>query len=91
MNKHEIELGDEVQDTVTGLKGVAVCRCDWIYGCVRWVIQPPMGKDGKIPESGSFDAEALKVLKKAKVKRSEKSAETGGPVPVPAQHSTPLR
>lgn len=72
-----VNLGDEVQDTVTGFKGIIVAKTDFIHGCTRVSVQPKVGKDGKIPEAQAFDAPALKVLKAAVVKRSHNN--TGGP------------
>lgn len=36
-----INLGDEVQDTVTGFQGIAVSRHVYLQGCDRITIQPP--------------------------------------------------
>lgn len=74
----EFKLGDEAQDTITGFKGTVVAITEWIHGCQRITLQPKVNKDGEIPEQGSFDAPAIKVTKKKKVKRETK---TGGPRP----------
>ena len=61
--KESIPLGCEVEDTVSGLKGIAIAKTDWLYGCIRICIQPP-AVDGKLPESVSFDEPQLKIISK---------------------------
>ena len=63
-----VELGDEVQDKVTGFKGIAVVQSIYLQGCDRFSVQPPLDKEGKMPESHGFDDAQLKILKKQKVK-----------------------
>lgn len=63
-----IQLGDEVQDKVTGFKGIAIVRSIYLQGCDRIAVQPPIDKEGKIQESQHFDDPQLKILKKQKVK-----------------------
>jgi len=63
-----IELGDEVQDKVTGFKGIAVVRSIYLQGCDRISVQSPVDKEGEIPEPQHFDDPQLKILKKQKVK-----------------------
>ena len=61
--KELIKLGYEVEDIVSGFKGIAIARTDWLYGCVRICIQPS-AVDGKLPDSVSFDEPQLKILSK---------------------------
>lgn len=74
-----ITLGDEVKDIVTGFQGIAIARCEWLHGCARVTVQPPIGKDGKVPESGTFDEMAIRIVKYAKVKGDSRIEKTGGP------------
>ena len=75
-----INLGDEVQDTITGFKGIAIARSIWLTGCDRITIQPKgLNKDGKPYESQTFDEGMIKVLKTKKHER--KNNKTGGPKP----------
>ena len=62
-----VELGDEVQDLITGFKGIAICRHSYLTGCARISVQPKIVK-GVIPEDRSFDEPQLKVLSTKKVK-----------------------
>lgn len=36
----DIELGDKVEDRVTGLVGIAVARVEYLNGCVQFCVQP---------------------------------------------------
>lgn len=76
MNK--INLGDEVVDTITGFKGIAIGRTTWITGCDRISVQPKgVNKEGKLFETQSFDEPMLEVVKAKKIK--EGTHKTGGP------------
>lgn len=59
-----IGVGDSVKDKITGLTGIAVCRTEWLYGCVRVGVQPRTAKDGKIPEIEYIDEPQLKLVKR---------------------------
>lgn len=72
----KVNLGDEVKDKVTGFKGIVVAITEWLYGCRRVTVQPPAGKDGKVPEGMSFDEPSVDVIKTAKVQSA--SQHTGG-------------
>jgi len=83
MNK-EIELGDKVRCLHTGFEGTAVCKSEFINGCVQWSILPRLEKksktmkEGIMPEEVSVDSQSLVVVSK-KVVNVEKK-ETGGPM-----------
>lgn len=63
-----VELGDEVQDKVSKLVGVAVGKTRWLYGCVRIGVQPrELTKDGVPADPFSFDEPQLTVLKRGVV------------------------
>ena len=73
-----IHLGDEVRDTVTGFKGIAIGVTTWISGCDRYILQPKgVSKEGKLFDTQSFDEAMLEVIKAKKVK--EDTHYTGGP------------
>ncbi len=59
-----VELGDLVKDKITGLQGLVTGRTDWLYGCVRFVIQPTALKDGAVQDASTFDEPQLIILKK---------------------------
>lgn len=78
----DIALGDTVRDMVTGFRGMAAAYTRWLHGCERIVIEPPMGKDGKLGEAESFDiqrVEVVKVGKGAPVARAIRREPPGGP------------
>lgn len=83
-----IELGSEVKDTISGVKGIAVARTCWLHGCVRLTIQQKVGKDGKVPEPHTTDEPQCEVLKLAK-KKAVKPRH--GDRPNAAQHAGPVR
>jgi len=58
----KIPLGTIVKDLVTGLIGVAENRAEFMYGCDRYLVQPRIGGDGKIPESHMIDETQLVLL-----------------------------
>ena len=72
-----ITLGDEAKDTVTGFTGVVVSRTDYLNGCTRICLQPPIGADGKLPQYETFDEPQLRVVTAQKVPRGP--THTGGP------------
>lgn len=59
-----IRLGQKVRDVTSGLKGIAICRTEWLAGCVRITVQPPVGRDGKLPDAQTVDEQQLEVLTK---------------------------
>lgn len=55
-----VKLGTEVTDSVTGFKGVAMSRTEFLHGCVKIEIQPKKLIDGKMAEAGYLDEVQLK-------------------------------
>jgi hypothetical protein len=81
----EIELGQEVRDTVSGFQGIAVCRHIYLNGCARISIQPPVDKEGKLPEVVTLDEPQLEVIKKETgIEKSKDEKSPGG-----SAHYTP--
>jgi hypothetical protein len=80
-----IQLGDKARDTITGFTGICVAKTEWLHGCTRVTLQPDkIGKDGKIPESHTFDEPQLEPVKPKFFKRGR--TDTGGPRPEPEVH-----
>lgn len=87
-----IELGSKVCNSITGLQGIAVGRTQWINGCARITIQPPVGTDGKVPDGYTVDEPNCIVLKPPPIKDNPAiDALPGGPRPEPQRHPTPTR
>jgi len=60
-------LGLRVKDRVTGFKGVVSSIAFDLYGCVQAVVNPGMGKDGKLGDSAWHDVARLQVIDKKPV------------------------
>lgn len=75
-----IKLGDRVKDSITGFKGIAIARSEWLNGCQRIEIQPEILKDGKVVEADWFDIRQV-VLIKAKAFPKQERRE--GPMNAP--------
>jgi hypothetical protein len=83
-------LGKKVKDKVSGFEGIVVGRHTFLAGCDRYSVQPPVDKDGKLPEQQTFDDPQLKIVKEKKV--VIKGEKPGGPMPViPKKKHTPSR
>ena len=80
----EIELGDKVRCIHTGFEGTAVCKSEFINGCVQWTILPKLDKksktmkEGIMPDEVSIDSQSLKVV--TKKKKPVEKEDTGGPM-----------
>lgn len=60
-------LGHEVDDVVTGFRGIVTSIGYDLYGCIQCIVTPPVDKEGKPPEGHWRDAKRLKVLSKKPV------------------------
>ena len=60
----EVRIGAEVKDVITKAKGIVIGKANFLYGCVRVCVQPPMDKDGKVPDSIWVDEEQLEETTK---------------------------
>ncbi|MBA7689582.1 hypothetical protein ES703_98090 [subsurface metagenome] len=70
----EIELGDKVRDTVSGLIGIAVSEIKYLNGCLQYGVQAPF-QDGKLPNAEYIDVGQLVVV----TKRADVQTEEEGP------------
>lgn len=77
MTIFKFDLGDTLRDTVTKFEGVAMARTQWFNGCLRYQLQPPKLKDGKMLDQEVFDEQQLVLVKAAKKPEAKKL--TGGP------------
>lgn len=78
----EIELGDIVKDKVSGFKGIATTKMEFMNGCIQYEVVPKVGKDNKMQEGTFIDISSLEIVKKNKNLRSKKETEeesNGGP------------
>jgi len=67
-----VELGDTALCKITKFKGVVVAETQWINGCRRIALQPPLiekeGEAHKLPDAEWFDEGSLEVVEKATIK-----------------------
>lgn len=84
-----VELGDKVQDVISGLVGVATSWTQWLQGCSRFMVQPLDLKDGLPVEPAYLDELDLRVLERAAI--PVRKVQTGGPRAEPPQRSEPAR
>jgi hypothetical protein len=85
----DIELGDEVKDTISGYKGVVVAFTTWLNKCRRITVQSRKLESGKPVENQTFDIEMLELVKKGK--QPQKPYTGGGRPNVGARPAGPTR
>ena len=80
--RKKVELGDEVIDPVTKIKGIAYARLEYLQGCDRIGIQTPTiwAKDSapEVPELFHVDEPQLNIVKRGKIARPNQK-KGGGP------------
>ena len=57
-----IQFGSTVRDKITGFTGFVVVRIEHMNNCVRYGIQPPLNKEGQLPEDKVFDGPDLEII-----------------------------
>jgi hypothetical protein len=75
----KFELGEELQDVVTGYKGIVMGRTDYFTGCVHYGLAARELKDGKTLDWEWFDETRLSKIGNGIRFEVEKS--TSGPMP----------
>ncbi len=60
-------LGHSAKDRITGFVGVATGLSTYISGCTQVLLVPPMGADGKLPDSHWFDLQRVEITEGRKV------------------------
>lgn len=93
MTTPEIQLGDEVKDSITSFQGVVVAITTWLNGCRRIIVQPKKldKATGKPFENQQFDVEQMVLVKAAKKPEPTPLRKVGGPNPSPLRHQAPSR
>lgn len=89
-----VQLGDKARCLITGFEGICTARTDYLTGCTRISLMPPMGKDGKLNESQYFDEPMCVVVKAGVVKipgdqMTPAAKRNGGPRDVPPAREVP--
>lgn len=88
MPTFKIALGSKVKDKVSGYTGIVTCRSEWLYGCLRYVVQSQDLHDGKPIEAIATDEDQLELLEESKPKATQSR---GGPKDMPSRQSNPTR
>ena len=87
-----VKLGSKVRDMINGFEGVAVARADYLYGCVRVLVEPQTLRDGNPIDAQWWDEQRLEVLQELPIPVSPASGATaGGPQRDPARAGPPKR
>lgn len=76
-------LGKELECRLTGLRGTCVGVTQYLYGCTRLSVQPPL-KDGEMPEWVTLDLPQVREVVDSP-SHPRGSNETGGPRPSPSR------
>ena len=58
---HFVELGDRVKDSVTGFAGIATAITEFLLGCRRVQVTPPVDSNGKYEDERWVDEPQLSV------------------------------
>lgn len=76
-----VTLGKKYKDNITGYEGIATARTDYLYGCVRVLIEPlKLKKDGDFLPDCWFDEQRLVAQKGKTLKRKPKDVGGSGKV-----------
>lgn len=74
-------LGDVLRCRITGLEGVAVAFSEYLYGCRRWAIQPPINDAKKMEWAWLDEPQAEHVASAPAATPAAPARATGGPRP----------
>ncbi|KKL25932.1 hypothetical protein LCGC14_2400350 [marine sediment metagenome] len=65
----KVVLGKMYKDRISGFTGVAIARTEYLFGCVRVMVEPTkLKKDGDFLPDGWFDEERLVAIKGKTIK-----------------------
>lgn len=57
-----IQLGQKVQDKITGFRGTVTGRCEYLTGCHQVLVAPPVDKEGKHVDAQWYDEQRCDVV-----------------------------
>lgn len=84
MNVQEVQLGNVYEDGITGFKGTATGKCEYLSGCNQVLLVPKVDKDGKRLAGEWFDIQRL-VLVPAEPVKLDNSKTPGCDMPAPQE------
>ncbi len=73
-----IPMGVEVEDKITGFKGIVTGFCTYISGCNQVLVQPRLDKDEKFVEGRWLDEQRLTVISARNMRVTLDNTETPG-------------
>lgn len=79
-NDFKFELGEEVEEIVTGFKGIILARTNWLNGCNNYGVKSRNLKDGIPIVMQFFNEGHLKSTEDSKKLIPTKNNDSGGPV-----------
>ena len=63
-----VRLGNRAKDSITGFEGIVTARSEYLYGCVRVLIEPrSLTGEGKPIEGAWFDEQRISLESEAKI------------------------
>lgn len=57
-----ITLGKEVKDRVSGFKGIATAKCEYLNGCVQILVHPKVDEKGEMKKGSWIDESQLEEI-----------------------------
>ena len=81
-----IKLGDRVVDRISGFKGIATARTEYLNGCISILIQSEDLDEGKKKKGIWFDDVQLDVKRKQAFKEPGKKSVGGPPRSTPSHN-----
>ena len=85
METKRFELGEELKDKITGFRGIAITRVEFLNGCIQYGLKPKCNdkEPNKMPEAVHVDVAQLEYAdaKKNKVEITKSTKPTGGDMP----------
>lgn len=58
-----MKLSDKVRDQITGFEGIITGKCSYINGCVQFLVQPTVDKEGSHRGAKWIDQTELAMVK----------------------------
>lgn len=84
-----IKLGDKVKDEITGFIGIAVCRAEYLNGCISFEVSPATSAGNRYNEARWIDAKQLILQRRPVLKLASPRRQTGGPGDRPKRSRPP--
>jgi len=88
----KFENGQKVVDRLTGFTGVITAVVEYMNGCIRYQVQPPIDAEGKYRESVIIDEQQLDLVvekQKSLMKKIKEREKPGGDRPAPKGFTLP--